>query len=199
MVERFKSSLARKDKAKPDPKRSVQYRGLVEPFQKGNSIGRGRPKGIPNRIPKLLKDAATGALEELGFLEPLWLTEPNPKSTKKKPLPDIKVRIIGWKPTGVGGTKGYLVWLGCNEPAAMAGVIKQLIPLQANITTTIDATVTSKLATIDLTKLSLDEKLALSREMLSLTRALPAPSRIPEQQAISSSSMIEGEIVEDGD
>jgi hypothetical protein len=178
MVERFKASIALVDSAAPPSKQQEKRK---PGFQKGNTYAKGRPKGVPNKLNKLVKDSMSGALEKLGALEPIWQYTGVGKNKRKD-------RIIGWKPTGEGGAEGYLIWLGCNYPTAFATLIGKMMPLQVGISATVDHTVTSKFSDVDIGRMSLTEKLAAFKDMIGATRALPPPeNNLP--------GMIEGEII----
>lgn len=132
-------------------------------FKKGDPKlpNAGRVKGTPNKTTALIKDAITGAAEQLGTLEPIY----RGKGERKV--------IIGWKPTGKGGTTGYLVWLGCNHPTAFATLMGKMLPMQINATVKRDQTVADRFADVDLSKMPLAEKMAAFREMITLTRPMP--------------------------
>jgi hypothetical protein len=182
MVERYKPNVALRD-------------GRTPGFKKGNTYGKGRKKGIPNRVSGLVKDWLAGASGELGFLEPVWRMAPNPRNTADRRYPDIKVEVIGWRP-GEGGGQGFLVWLGCNHPTAFAQLLGRVMPLQINATATIEQTVTTKFSDADISGMSLTEKLAAFRELIGMTRALPPPD---ENRAPSGLRMIEGEAISEED
>jgi hypothetical protein len=81
-------------------------------FAKGNEANKGgRPKGVPNKLTTLLKDAIVKAAEELGEMQPVGRNGH---------------RV--WK-RGKGGLLGYLTWLGANEPRAFATLLGKVIPL----------------------------------------------------------------------
>jgi hypothetical protein len=187
MVERYKSNVIRRE----EPPRPPDKRNR---FPKGNRMG-GRPKGSTNKLGKLVKDSMVGAIDKLGMLEPVYAVETRTDrdGVTRRFRTD---RIIAWRPTGEGGAEGYLIWLGCNYPTAMAALIGKMMPLQINATATIDQTVTTKFSDVDIAGMTLVEKQAAFREMIGMTRALPPPE---ENKAPSSLRMIEGEAISEED
>lgn len=134
-------------------------------FKKGmRTPGAGRVAGVPNKRTKFLKDAISGAAEQLGMLKPVYRKTFNGRPT------DV---VIGWEPSGKGGTQGYLVWLGCHYPQAYTQLLSRILPLQINAQVKSEMTVTGKFADMDFSKLTLPEKNAALREMISLTKPLP--------------------------
>lgn len=153
-------------------------------FQKGMKRlpGAGRSKGSINRNNRLIKDAITGAGEKLGMLEPIYRYRDETIRTKRRGKKDlIKVvriktdEVIGWKPTGAGGTEGYLIWLGCNHPQAYAQLMARVLPLQINAKVERTETVISKFESIDPSRMTLEERMAAMREMIGLTEVRPEP------------------------
>lgn len=183
MVERYKSNTVRKQDSSPSQELPRRKPG----FKKGNKFAKGRPKGTPNRIPGLIKDWIAGASEELGFLQPIWRTRPDPRNSKKKKYPDIKIDIVGWEP-GEGGGQAFLVWLGCNHPTAFAQLMGRVMPYQINSTRTVEHTVASKFSDADIGRMSLTEKLAAFKDMIGMTRVMPPPEN-------NRPRMIEGEVI----
>lgn len=172
MVARYQSSALRK--APPTRTPSAKF------FKPGNKGGPGRPKASPNRYTALLKDDILNALNRAGSLKPIWEYKEGKTVKRGKKwitLPDVKVRIIAWEPTGEegGGSEGYLIWLACNHPTAFAALLGRTLPLQINANAMINETVTSRFSDVDIGKMTLAEKQAAMREMLGLTRALPPP------------------------
>lgn len=147
----------------------------------------GRKKGQLNKTTKLIKDAISGAGEQLGFLEPIYRYREEKRGNAR-----VRVRtdeVIGWKPTGKGGTEGYLVWLGCNHPKAFASLMGRTLPLQIDANVNNNTTVTERFGDVQLSRMSLQEKMAAMREMIGLTKSIaPAgPQKLP---------VVEGEFTE---
>lgn len=85
-------------------------------FAEGNQANtRGRPKGVPNKISTLLKDAIIKAAEEMGEME--YKRSGSNGSTK-----------WAWR-KGKDGLLGYLRWLAAYEPRAFATLLGKVIPL----------------------------------------------------------------------
>lgn len=178
MVERYtpKSGVTSASKSEDRPGR----------FKKGMKRlpGAGRTKGTTNKNTKLIRDAITGSGAELGMLEPIYRYK---EERKALPGPGIRYKtvrvrtdeVIGWKPTGKGGLQGYLVWLGCNQPVAYAGLIGKVLPMQINAKVDHTETVVTKFEKVDFSKMSLAEKLSAMREMTGLTKALPEAKKLP--------------------
>ncbi len=163
MVERYKSGTARK------LPRTAFKKGMTRPE------GSGRKPGQKNRTTTLLKDAITGAAEELGMLEPIYRVR-EVKLRNGKIKRERTDEIIAWKPTGKGGTQGYMVWLGCHYPKVFGSLMSRTIPLQ--IDAKVDQTnqsVSQRFSNVDISKMTLTEKMAAMREMIGLTKPLPAP------------------------
>jgi hypothetical protein len=136
--------------------------------------------GSVNKIPAGYKEALAGSTEDLGELEPIY-------RTNAKGKPD-KETIIGWRPTGKGGARGYFVWLGVHYPASYAALIGRTIPLQVNASATLDATVTGRFTEEQVSRMTLPEKMAALREAIALTKAMPVTYPAPR--------MIEGEVLD---
>jgi len=147
-----------------------KHRGQFKPGKgRGNGTGGGRAKGTGNRTSKMLKDAISGAAENLGMLIPIYKTLRNGRKSQV---------IIGWEPSGKGGTQGYLVWLGCNYPTAFATLLAKLLPLQiyAQLQGG-DKTVSERFAKVNIDNMTLTEKMAAMQEMVSLTRPIAPPEQ----------------------
>jgi hypothetical protein len=170
-------------------KKRVAPKTAFKPGMK-RAEGAGRKPGQRNKTTVLIKDAISGAAEELGMLEPIFRTKEVIRGTKK--LQVSTGEIIGWKPTGKGGTQGYMVWLGCTYPKAFASLIGRMIPLQidAKVDTT-NRTVSQRFSQTDLGKMSLTEKMAAMREMIGLTKPLAPPD--PNRDAITDAEFSEVE------
>jgi hypothetical protein len=189
MVERYKPA--------PQP---ISQKG----FKKGvkRPIGAGRALGTTNKIPKLIKEAICGAAEELGMLEPIYryINKQVPVGNgKRKQLMRVRTdEIIGWAPTGKGGTQGYMVWLGCNYPKAFASLMGRTLPLQINANVNNkNVSVPERFSSVNLERMSLTEKMATMREMIGMTAALPAPG--PVEQGLPTPDpgpIVEGEFEE---
>ena len=176
--------------------KKIPEKGNNKGFKKGmkRPEGAGRKPGQKNRNTALLKDAITGAAEQLGMLEPIYrIKEIRERNKIKRVRTD---EIIGWKPTGKGGTQGYMIWLGCNHPKVFGSLMSRTLPLQidAKIDNT-NKSVSERFSDTDLNKMTLTEKLAVMREMIGMTKPL-LPMLTSDQDA---SKTIEGEFTEVGD
>ena len=135
-------------------------------FVKGHKYGQsGRPKGATNKITRALKDAITMAAEEVGGL----------KLVKKG-------KRWGWVATNEGGLVGYLKWLAVEQPHSFTGLLGKLLPYQLSgkIDTTVQHQhdVYHRIATEDLSKLTVQELIAMYREAVTKPDqplALPPP------------------------
>jgi hypothetical protein len=167
--------------------RYVPEPGKISRFKPGTRPeNSGRKKGKPNKTTKLVKDAISGACEKLGMLKPIWAYKNDYEKQGNRTVKiKVKDRIIGWEPTGEGGAEGYMIWLGCNHPQAFATLVGRMIPLQVNASGTMDMTITQKFSDVQIEKMTLAEKLAAMRDMISMTKALPDDSA-------TNSRMIEG-------
>ena len=195
MVERYQQQ-SEASLPPPNPKRGR----TGSPFVKGNKLSPGRPKGALSKTTALAKDYILTSLDRLGYLKPIWsykegkLVERG-RGAKKRwiQLPDVKDRIIGWEPTGEGENAenaiGFLMWLACNNSSAYAALIGRVLPLQVTSNLTLDATVTTKFSDVDISRMTLAEKQAAFREMIGMTKSLPAPDN---KEASSGFRMIEG-------
>jgi hypothetical protein len=162
--------------------------------------GAGRAKGVVNKRTRLIKDAITGAGEKLGMLEPIYRYREERKrisgsgaNTKYKTTRVKTDEVIGWKPTGKGGTEGYLIWLGCNHPQAYATLIARVLPLQINAKVTTPETITTKFDKVDIKAMTLAEKMAAMSEMLSMTQPIPDTPALP---APDDNNVVDGEFTE---
>lgn len=174
MVERYKTAALVKSNL-PEKRKGGFQPGAPRPD------GAGRTKGKPNKTTTFIKDAISGACEKLGELEPIW------KYTGKGQY-RRKDKIIGWKPTGKGGSMGYMIWLGCNYPTAFASLVGKMIPLQVNASGSVDLTIPQRFSDVQIEAMPLAEKMAVMREMIGLTKPLAAP-----EVAQTQPRMIEGE------
>jgi hypothetical protein len=153
-------------------------------FQKGTPRPptAGRKPGQRNHITTLLKDAITGAAEDIGQPEPIWALFKNGR----------KSHIIGWKATGRDGTRGYLRWLGLEYPQAFTGLLARIMPLQINATAAVEHTVKSKFAGVDPSTMTLSELQVAYHEAIGLTQPLPPPKLVHDTHSM----VYEGEAVE---
>ena len=150
--------------------------GPISRCKKGDKRpeGAGRKPGQSNKTTKLLKDAISGAAEKLGMLEPIYRTK---EVIRNNRIVKISTgEIVGWKPTGNGGTEGYMIWLGCNHPKVFGSLMGRTIPLQINAdVNNNNRTVSERFSNTDIARMTLDEKMAAMREMIGLTKVIPAP------------------------
>jgi hypothetical protein len=190
MVERYTSGALRKTNPRP------------QAFKKGDPrpANAGRKPGTINKRTRLIKDAITGAGEKLGMLEPIYRYREERRkisgsgaNTKYKTVRIRTDEVIGWKPTGRGGTEGYLIWLGCNHPQAYATLMARVLPLQINAKVTTPETITSKFSSVDIKSMTLAEKMAAMSEMLSMTKPL---SNTPALPAPQDDNVVDGEYTE---
>jgi hypothetical protein len=163
----------------------------------------GRKKGVQNKRTRLIKDAITGAGEKLGMLEPIYRYREERRTTGRGRNTEVKYvrvktdEIIGWKPTGRGGTEGYLIWLGCNHPQAYATLIARVLPLQINAKVSTPETIPTKFDKVDIKSMTLAEKMAAMSDMLSMTQPLPDTKALPApDDAPDDSNIVDGEFTE---
>jgi hypothetical protein len=146
-------------------------------FQKGQprAEGAGRKKGQQNATTKLLKTAISGSAEKLGMLEPIYRTR-KVKNRYGRMVTENTDEVIGWQPSGKGGTEGFLVWLGCHYPRSYAVLLGRLLPLQVNAKVDGNVTVTERFEGTDIKSLTLGEKMAMMKEIIGLTKPLALPN-----------------------
>lgn len=144
------------------------------PFKKGytRSPGAGRKKGSRNKITINAKIALEGSAEDIGELRPVW------SRYKKDGTPVQGAFVLRWEPTGIDGLRGYFRSLALIRPSAYASLWAKILPTQINATLEGDMTVTSRFAGMDLAKMPLQEKIALYREAVGLTKQLPADQKL---------------------
>jgi hypothetical protein len=172
-----------------NPKTPPPKPGGTTRFEKGQARlpNAGRKLGQPNKTTKLLKDAISGSAEQLGMLEPIYRMREVKIPGRRTPQKQATDEIIGWKPTGEGGTQGFLVWLGCHYPRSYAALLSRLLPVQVNAKVGGNLTVTEAFRGRDIKSMTLAEKMAAMKEVIGLTRPLALPD---------DSNTIEGEFVE---
>lgn len=158
-------------------------------FKKGDPrpAGAGRQKGRVNYTTKLLKDAIAGSAEALGMMEPIYRYVT--VTRRGKSVRERTDEIIGWRPTGEGGTQGYLMWLGIHYPRTYSVLLGRLLPIQINAKHNGNLTVTEVFKGRDIKSMSLADKMAAMKEVISLTRPLALPNA-------SQGSVIDGEVIE---
>jgi hypothetical protein len=192
MVERYSNSSASVAR-RENPRPQAFKKGMPRPPNAG------RKPGTINKRTRLIKDAITGAGEKLGMLEPIYrYREERQKvgSGRNARVKVVRVRtdeVIGWKPTGKGGTEGYLIWLGCNHPQAYAALMARVLPLQINAKVSTPETISSKFSSVNIKAMTLAEKMSAMSEMLSMTQPL---SDAPALPAPDDSNIVDGEFTE---
>lgn len=172
----------------------------VRKFVKGEPrpANSGRTKGVPNKRTALISDSALGAGADSGMPEPIFRYHNEVHKVKvKRGSKTVEINktvrvktdeVIGWRQTGKGGLRGYLGWLSLNHPASFTTLLNRILPTQLNVKADIVETVVTKFANIDPSTMTLDQKLAMMQDIISLTkpRQLPAPQanakQAPQQQ-----------------
>jgi hypothetical protein len=136
---------------------------------------RGRKKGKPNRLTAVIKDAVEGALDDIGEMAPIYEKVRTVKGRVLKVDGKPVMRLVGWKPTGKDGARGFFRWLGVHEPTTFAGVAAKIIPQQINAQVKHDHehTINSRFEGVDLSKLNSADLQTMMREALNLTKPLP--------------------------
>lgn len=164
-----------------------RYRPSNPMLKKPGERGPGRPKGIPNKLGLNLKKALEGAAEKLGYVEPVWTKyrdRDDPRGRWRKGDVHPAAKVLYYRPTGRGGTEGYLMSLGIIQPHSFASLIGKLLPHHLKVEGEVEHTVRSRFEGVDLSTKSLHELMQMQREALGLTKALPKPSMIDAEAEV---------------
>jgi phage gpG-like protein len=104
--------------------------GNLKPYQKGKPPGPGRKAGIPNRITRVIKEAALLAFEQCGeprMTETLIVGVDGKPVLKADGTPMMKV-TFEW--TGNDGLVGYIRHVAKHDYKAAMSLLAKILPLQ---------------------------------------------------------------------
>lgn len=148
-----------------------EHRGAQNLVPNGPGERRGgRQEGTPNKLTRLLKDAAMRGLDEAGdyLLRKAEIEEEEAIEQAKENGDEHEVwRRAKALRQRIGGAAGYFAWAALEDPAAMLGFLKGILPIQLRETgtsvshteTSVDGT-TRTTVTQRLTSQQLQEQLA---------------------------------------
>lgn len=122
MVERARLRVVEDDEVEViSPGHARIGNGNFRPPVRGERRSPGRPAGIPNKMTRVIKEAALLAAEVSG--KPKWVEE--------KRNADGSVTKAHWEWDGAEGLVGYMIYLAQNEaPTFTSSILSKIIPMQ---------------------------------------------------------------------